>query len=97
MEHIFKGLKQLRLVQGKTQINVSAAMDYDLSSSLSHLESGRRGVSSEALVLWLDELGINLNDIIHSAILGLDLELICNATREGIDVNRLVMKEMNNK
>ncbi len=88
-------LAELRRRKGKNQASLATALGYSEASSISHIETGQKGVSAPVLLRWLSSLGVDLNDVIDDVNSGLDLSLIHEALNKGINVNKLLEGEMN--
>ncbi|TPR26258.1 XRE family transcriptional regulator [Apilactobacillus micheneri] len=96
---LYKDLKKLREIKSKSQTNVSEYMGYNLSSSLSHVEAGRKNISIDKLIKWLEALDINLDDIIKASLNGIDFNLLNKAVKNKDSSNAIneFLKIMINK
>lgn len=92
---IFYNLQKIRLNKSLTQAEVAAYMGYELSSSVSHVEAGRKGISGQSLIDWLYALDIDLLQLTNLiANEQIDLNLIYQAINNDIDINSLLKKEL---
>lgn len=75
-EKLFKNLKKIRLQKNITQTEASELMGFNLSSSLSHVESAKKSISIDKLIIWLKILNLDLNNIVQDYHDGIDFNLI---------------------
>lgn len=96
IKQLIINLKLLREKKKISQTIISEYIGYEFASSLSHVESGRKNVSSNSLLKWLLILGVNLNNIVSDANAGVDFDLLHQAVQKKIDINKLIREAMKN-
>lgn len=62
-EEIGKNIKKIREQKGLTQIFLAKELGYNSSSSISEIESGKKGLDAHQIPLLAKILNVNIEDI----------------------------------
>lgn len=92
---LYLELQRLREKKNITQSSLANKIGFN-PSSISHVEIGQKNLSISALLNWMNILDMNLVTIVADANKGIDYALIHEAIENGIDVNKLIQKELEN-
>jgi len=90
---LYMELQRLRESKNITQASIATQIGFN-TSSISHVEIGQKNLSINALLKWMNVLDMSLVSILSDANMGIDYNLIHKAIENGIDVNKLIKKEL---
>lgn len=90
---LYLELQRLRESKNITQSSIANHLGFN-TTSISHVEIGQKNISIVALLSWMNMLDISLTTIVSDANKGIDYNLVHKAVENGIDVNKLIKKQL---